>query len=224
MQTQQFAESIAQIERHWEKRRQHKHAPPGFTVALARQAGTPAVAVARGVAQRLGWTIYDRELLEKIAQEMGLHASLLKSVDEKHVNWLLESMENLFAVPQVNEMSFLRHLVKTVLALGMHGDCIIIGRGAAHLLPSETTLRVRLVAPRPWRIAHFAEKLGLTQEEAARQLEMTDRERIDFVRQHFFVDPTEAEHYDLVLNAAQFSPEKCGQIILAALRQRQGSA
>lgn len=223
MQTQQFAESLAQIERHWEARRQRGHAPPGFTIALARQAGTPAAAVARALAQRLGWTIYDRELLEKIAQEMGLHASLLETVDEKRVNWLLQSMENLLAVPQVNEFAFLRHLAKTVLALGMHGDCIIIGRGAAHLLAPEMTVRVRLVAPRVHRIARLAQKMGLSPELAAQRLDETDRERFEFVRQHFFVDPTQPENYDLVLNTEQLSADGCAEIILAALHQRQAS-
>jgi hypothetical protein len=107
--------------------------------------------------------VYDHELLQWIAQEMHVRTSLLQSVDERRQSWPLETAEAFLTASResdsqamVSESGYVRHLVQTVLALGVHGECVIVGRGAAFILPAETTLRVRLVAPVKQRIATLA--------------------------------------------------------------------
>ena len=102
------------------------------------------------IGRRLGWTVYDRDLVDRIAQEMGLRAGLLQSLDERHTSWMSEAMQQFLATtatPYVGESNYVRHLAETILALGTHGECVIVGRGSAMILPEETTLRVRLMAP-----------------------------------------------------------------------------
>lgn len=118
-----------------------------------------------------------------------LRCALLESVDERQQSWLLESVEAFLStpfqsewMPLVSESSYFRHLVETVRALGMHGECVIVGRGAAFILPSETTLRVRLVAPVRERIAALSRIDGITEREAAQRVRTIDRERNDFIR------------------------------------------
>lgn len=72
--------------------------------------------------RRLGWHVYDHELLEEIAREMNVRASLLESVDERQQSWLTESVEAFLSTPNkseslpyVTETAFVRHLVETVL-------------------------------------------------------------------------------------------------------------
>ena len=43
--------------------------------------------MARLVGQKLGWPVYDQELLEYIAHEMHLRAGVLESLDEKAFRW-----------------------------------------------------------------------------------------------------------------------------------------
>ena len=91
-----------------------------------------------------------------------------------------------------SESAYVHHLVETVLALGILGECVIVGRGAAFILPAATTLRrVRLVGPVRERITALSRKLGITEPEAARQVRTIDRERTDFVEDHFFKDPSD---------------------------------
>jgi cytidylate kinase len=198
-------------------------APP-FTIALCRQAGTPGSSVAQEVGKRLGWQVYDHELLDQIAQDTGLRTSLLESVDERGVSLLREAFEAVMSVPSVSEGAYIHHLVKTVLALGAHGQCVIVGRGAAFILPVDTTLRVRLGAPVHDRIAALSRKLGLSEKEAARQLRTIDRERIDFVQDHFHKDPTDLQYYDLVLNVGRLPVPAGAAIITEALHHLQACA
>src|SRR6516164_4473380 len=86
--------------RHWEAQRlaaakkgdlspQMAHA---LTIAISREAGTRGAAIATEVGKKLEWHVYDHELLERIAQDMGLQASLLESVDERQKGWLRETV------------------------------------------------------------------------------------------------------------------------------------
>jgi cytidylate kinase len=159
--------------------------------------------------------------VQRIAQEMNLRTSLLESVDERRVSWLQECVEAFASVPSVSGSAYVRHLTETLLSLAAHGECVIVGRGAAQILPVETTLRVRLVAPVEWRIGAMSKKLGISREEAARQVEMTDRERIRFVKDHFQKEAADPRQYDLVLNSSRYSVGECAELIVEGLRRLQ---
>jgi cytidylate kinase len=201
--------------------------PPSaaFTIALSRETGAGGTSVAREVGRRLNWPVYDHELLEQIARELHVGVSQLRAVDEQPGNWVSEWAEAFAAVPTVAEPAYFRRLLQLLLSLGARGECVIVGRGAPHLLPAATTLRVRLVAAREDRVAAMSRLLGLSGPEAARRVETTDRERAQFVKNHFRKDPADPQSYDLILNASRFSVAECADLITEALaRLRAGPA
>jgi cytidylate kinase len=218
-----LASLVGQLSAHWGTPPTQEDTGPRFTVAVARQAGTYARETAQEVARRLGWPLYDRELLDTIGREMGLQGQLLESVDEKHQPWLRDAFEEFMGVPHVNEHKYVQHLLKTVLTLGAKGSCVILGRGAVRILPLETTVRVRLVAPRGERVKRYAHAEGISAEEAARRIDATDRERAEFLRLHFQTDVADPAEYDIVLNTARYDPAACATVICAALNERQSA-
>ena len=212
---------------HWQARRRAAGAelhiepitPHAFSIALSREAGTQATAVAQEVGRLLGWHVYDHELLEKIAQDMGLRTNLLESVDERRQNWLAEALQVLMSVSFASESDFAHHLIKTVLALGTHGECVLVGRGAAFILPPATTLRVRLVGSVQERVAAWGQMLGISEQKAAEQVRTLDRQRADFLQSHFQKTPTDPCNFDLVLNAPRLSVVQVAELIVEALRR-----
>lgn len=189
-----------------------------FSIAVSREAGTRGPAVAKAVAERLGWRLYDHELLEIVARDLRVRVKLLENLDERHVTWLQECVEAFAAVPAVREGKYVRHLIEAMLSLAASGRCVIVGRGSPFVMPPATTLRVRLVAPRDARIAAVRHDMNLSRGDAARFIEKTDRERTDFVRLHFLRDAADPRYYDLFLNTAQFSTEQCADLIVEGVR------
>jgi len=55
---------------------------PRYTIAVSREAGSGGASIAREIGRRLGWAVYDHELLDKISAETGLRTELLESLDE----------------------------------------------------------------------------------------------------------------------------------------------
>ncbi len=226
--SERMAEAMRQTRKHWEKQRQQESAsltsltppppaPPPLAIALSREPGAEATTIARAVGGRLGFLVYDRELVQRIADDMGVHASLLESVDEKQVNWFQECINAWTLGSRVSDYAYRHRLMETLLALAAHGDCIIVGRGAAQFLSPATTLRVRLVSPLKERIAAVSQRFGVSPREAAHRIETTDQDRNRFVREYFGKDATDPAEYDLVLNTAHFSQSECADLIVKAL-------
>jgi cytidylate kinase len=211
------------LQRYWRERHREVTATTApvqaASITLMREAGAPGTLIAREAGARLGWQVYDHELLERIASELGLRTSLLESVDERHKAWLTESLEAFGSGPSVNESTYVRHLVQTVLSLGALGHCVIVGRGATFILPADRTLRVRLVGDLKDRVEGAARRRGLSHDEAARWVDQTDRERALFVRDHFNRDVSDVHQYDLVLNASRWSVAECADLIADAARR-----
>ncbi len=210
---------VAGAQQHWQTRqREAASSPtPAFTITVAREAGASGTKVAQEVGRRLGWQVYDHELLERIAAVHGLRVSLLESLDERRQSWLVESMEGFSQQGHIGETGYVHHLTQTFLSLAAHGACVIVGRGAGLVLPPATTLRVRLMAPVEARVAIVMHQRGLSKHDAERWLEKTDHERSVFIKDHFHKDPTDPRQYDLLLNTSRWSVMECADLILSAL-------
>jgi cytidylate kinase len=216
-----LAESIVQANSYRESHTKARLSPdaPALTIAISRQAGAGGTSIAAEVGARLGWPVYDHALVEHIAREMHLRTKLLESVDERHTSWLVECAESFSQVPLVSESAYVRHLIQTILSLGAHGSCVIVGRGSPHILPPLTTLRVRLVGEREDRINALSRELGISHEEASRRLDVIDRERTTFSKDHFHKDPRDPLCFGLVLNSSCFSYSECAQLIIEGLHR-----
>lgn len=213
-------ETLARLYRHAEDRPEAKKSPP-LTVALSRQAGSRGADIARAAGERLGWSVYDHELLKRIAEEKGLHERLLHQLDERHVGWLEEMISSFGSQGSGREHAYITHLLQQFASLARAGHCVIVGRGAAHVLPSETTLRVRVVAPLAKRVAYMEKYLGVSHAEAERWVARTDEERTRFVRSYFHKNADDPQAYDLVLDSSRFSVEECAELIVQAARMME---
>jgi cytidylate kinase len=230
--SERMAEVVARARRQWQTQQRMPEpaealsapAPRAFTIAISREAGANGSAIGRLLGERLGWPVYDYELVERIAGDMGLRSELLESVDEKRMSWLQEFAGSFASTSSVTESAYVRHLVETLLTLAMHGECILVGRGANVVAPQETTLRVRLVAPLRDRVTTVRKRRNLTSEEAQRWVERTDHQRAHFIEDHFHKDGDDSHLHDLVLNTARFPLEACAEIIIDALHRMEEQA
>lgn len=217
-----IGEALALAEHHWNQRHRpaDKSAPLGPTIALSREAGTPGTTIARELGDRLHWPVYDHELVEQIARQMGVDQILLDSIDERSKGWLLQCLEA-FGSTRVSECAYTKRLRETIVSLAARGQCIIVGRGAPCFLPPQTTLRVRLIGSLDDRIARTCQQRNLSREAAAKWIAATDRERQDFVRTHFFANVDDESNYDLVLNTSHWTVPRCADLIIDALSKAE---
>jgi cytidylate kinase len=212
-----FVEALARLNRYTQSAPPRRVKPP-LSIALSRQAGSRGAEVARAVGERLGWPVYDQELLRRIAAEKGLQARLLEMLDERHMSWLEEMAASFCLCEASHEGSYLRSLLQLFAALGEAGHCIIVGRGSPQVLPAASTLRVRIIAARADRIAEIERRRQLSWAEAEKWVDRSDGERKQFVQHYFRTDPNDPLGYDLVLNTSKLSVSTCADLIVQAAR------
>lgn len=187
-------------------------------VSISREAGAGAGSIARLVGTRLDWRVFDHEILEAISQRMETPTEEVRVFDELAPSvvqdWILPLREEHYA-PQE---AYLDHLAKLVEAIGRAGDSVIVGRGAGFLLPRESTLMVRVVAPLKFRAERLAEHLGLSVRTARRAARDLDRRRYQFERTMYRVDPNDPHNYDLVIDSNSLGLAISAEIIVRAIQ------
>ena len=147
--------------------------------------------IARLVGTRLDWKVFDHEILDAIAQRMEVPIDEVQAFDELAPSvmqdWILPLREEHYA-PQE---AYLDHLAKLIEAIGRAGESVIVGRGAGFLLPRESTLSVRIIAPLKVRATRLAERMGVSIRTARRAARDLDRRRAQFDRTMHRADPTD---------------------------------
>lgn len=220
-----MAEALVKAQRHWDER--HKAAEkkqPQWLIAISREAGANAAAIAHEIGAKLGFAVYGRELIQRIAEDKGLRVKLLETVDEKEHHWLRECIDSFSLTPSISTSAYVRYLLETLHTLSLHGKCVIIGRGAPHILPPKTTFRVRLHAPLFERVRSMEGRLKVSHDEAQAWVKKTDHDRDRFVAEHFQKNSNDVNHYDLTLETSRHSLADCAAIIIKAFESAQAHA
>jgi cytidylate kinase len=194
----------------------------GPYLLISREKGAGGNAVAQLVGKRLGWQVFDHEIVDEIAQKAHVRRQLIESLDEHERAIIQDAIAQLLNPQAIGTLDYLVFLKQIVLTLGHHGDVIIVGRGARFILPSQFGLSVRLVAPIEARIRRIADKARLSLEAARVEVDRMDRERLQLVHRHFGHDVTDPLNHDLVINTAAMNVESAAEIVLTALQQKLG--
>ncbi len=189
----------------------------GPYVTISRQSGSGGSSIARRLAEKLGWKVLDRELVEGLARELELDPHRLELMDETRTNWLRDTIYNLLDSRLVLQDSYVT-LLGRVMALAAHkGQVIFVGRAGNLVLPREEGLRVRIIAPRPWRIRCVADRENLGETAASERVAALDAARSDFVRRHFKVDAEDPAAFDMVLDASALGEDGVVALITTAM-------
>jgi cytidylate kinase len=194
--------------------------PAALTIAVSREAGSRGGTIARRVGRKLGWQVYNQELLDYIAQEGAFTEGVLANLPGDAARWSEEHLQDLLRDKQLSAHPSVLDLARIVLALAAQGEAVLLGRGAGYILPRATTLHIRIIAPLEDRIAYMSQWLRLTMEEAAEQVRLRDRNRGEFLGVHFHRQPSDVYQYDLLLNSSLLGEELCVDLIAQAARAK----
>ena len=192
-------------------------ASTGPYVAISREAGAGGSRIARLVGEALGWDVFDRELLECMAERYHVSPAMLELVDETTTNWITELFGNVIDPHSVSQMQYVFRLSRMILMAARKGKIVFVGRGSGFLLPRERGLAVRLIAGHKYRVQQIMERRHLNFEEARDYVEKTDADRRAFVQQYFHHDASDPHLFDLVINVEKFGPELAARQIADAV-------
>ena len=195
-----------------------------MSITVSREAGARGSTIATRAGQKLGWQVYNQELLEYIAQEGVFRQNVVDNLTPAAARWAEDRLAKLLQEQNLSQHPAILDLARIILALGAQGEVVIIGRGAGCILPAESTLNVRIVAPVADRIAYMSQWLRLTMEEATDEVALRDRQRAEFILTYFHRQPGDIYQYDLILNSSILGEEVCADLIAKAVREKEADS
>ncbi len=204
-------------------------------VAISRQFGAGGASVGREVAQRLGLKYADREILADAARALNVETDGLEPLEER-VRGFWERLAGMFALgaadtpfmppplPVVSETDLFAAEREIIEAMAAHGDAVIVGRGAAHILQGRPgVFRVFLHAPLSVRVSLAMQEYGLGNVQTATEVaRASDAQRARFVRKVTGRDWCDAALYDLSLNTGTIGLARAAELIVELMRHARG--
>jgi hypothetical protein len=198
-------------------------------VTISRQASAGGRSLASGLVARLNevdpgelpWTIWDNELVERVAAEYHLRASTVADLEDQAPSWLEEALSSLAlgsGAGRPDELTVYHRVAATIRALAEIGRAVIVGRGAAFITKDVPGgVHVRLVAPEDHRIVATARAMGISTAAATDWVRQTDRNRQAFYRRHWPDRPLIPENFTVTFNTAALRADQLVDSVLCLL-------
>ena len=192
----------------------------GPYLLFSREKGAGGGAVAQLAGRRLGWQVFNNELVDAIAKKADVRRELIESLDERDQATILKTAARLLRPRPIDKSGYTAHLREILLTLGHQGDVVIVGRGAHYVLPSQFGLRVRMVAPVEVRAQRIASRENLSLKAARSEIERSDRERARLASRDFGQSAADPLNYDVTINTAELTLEAATELVLTALQRK----
>lgn len=200
-------------------------------LTISHQYGSGGTQIARDLGSRLQWSVWDKEIVRKMASEYQLAETDVEANDERAASFI----EKLVAVlglggfataysmlpPRGMDDSRLLHMTRAIVEdIAREGRAIIVGRGGNHILAKRPgTLHVFVFAPLETRVRRVMEMEKLTRSEAERRVSGMDRLRTDYVRTFYHADWRDPTHYHLTVDSAVWGERGTADVIMAAVER-----
>ena len=186
-------------------------------ITLSMEPGSGGSIVAQQIAGRLGFDLFNREIIEEIAKSAEIRETVIETLEKDRLSGVEDFIASLVKDQYIHPDLYLEHLFKVVSTIGKHGQAVIVGRGANFILPPDERFGVRVVAPLQVRIQNIVNQYGISTEDAKRRIIHRESRRRAYVRQSFNADIADPINYELTINTGKMSPESAVEAVLGAV-------
>jgi cytidylate kinase len=209
-------------------------------ITITRLYGAGGETVGRMLAERLGWNLVDRRIIDEVAARLQLPGSEVEATDEQPSSFLDQLLRSLgaasieftgagevpawappFEAGALDTRKAVVELTQEVIREAGRADSVIVGRGSAYVLRDHPqALHVFLHAQTETRVRNVMEGYGLAEDVARKRLKETDANRAAAIKQLYGHDWWHPSHYDLVVDTGRLGFEGTVDAVLAAARSK----
>lgn len=184
-------------------------------ITISREFGSGGRTIGKQTAEKLGIPCYDRELIQKIAQESGFAESYVKEMEETSQAGLMASFfSSTRAFGPTNEDCIWDAQRRVILDLAAKGPCVIVGRCADYILRDQADCLTAFIhASTEFRAERIVSVYG--EREAAPEVRIRDKDRRRAAYHRFYTDMKwgYARNYQVSLDSGSLGIERCVEIL-----------
>ena len=145
-----------------------------IVITIGCEYGSGGPEIGKAIAEALGIEFYDRDLVDKVVEKIGVEKELVEKADsERNVKYSFDTKFGPKYANLTNRVIYNQFDVITKLA--EQSSCVIIGRCSDYVLRDrKDTLNLFIYAPEDVRIKSVMEKNGVSAKEAAEMVKYHD--------------------------------------------------
>jgi len=181
-------------------------------ITIDREYGSGAADIAKKLAGRLGWQLWDQLMTDEIARRLecdsreveehgerrdALHYRLFKA-------FLRGSFEGTLSAPRLKmvDADCIREAAEHAVAhAAKSGNSVIVGRGSAYYLHDRPdAFHVFIYAPLEAKVQRLRAQ-GMSENEALELVETVDRDRSEYIKKYFDIDWPSRAYFHLMINS-----------------------
>ena len=200
-------------------------------ITIGRQFGSGGHDIGKLLAEKLGYTFYDKKLVEMAAKKINLSDETVKHIDEKATSSLLYSLVSgsysvrsmngpLYYEMPLNDKLFIAQS-DVIKDIARNEDCVIVGRCADYVLDETediNLINVFIYAPLEERINRISRIYELNEKQAKDNILKSDKQRKIYYSYYSNRDWGRMSNYDICVNSGKIGIEKTADMIADYIR------
>lgn len=202
-------------------------------IAIARQNGSGGREVGQRLAEELGISFYDKELIQLTAKKSGIQEKICEESEETATNSLLYTIAiggNIWGGNNVleHELPITDRIfiaqAGIIKKIAQEESAVIVGRCADDILRnSANCIKVFVYADMQFRMQRMETLHGISEEKAIRQIRRMDKKRANYY--NYFTDKKwgQVDNYTLAINTAEVGIDGAVEIIKSLYHHKRDS-
>lgn len=202
-----------------------------LVITVNRECGSGGREIARKLGEILGLKVYDRRILESVAEQFDITKEDMDQVMARKTNWWSDfcrfyqqfgAAASIDTVcPKPTPLSLYNAERKLMLNLAEQEPCIVVGRAGFNVFRDYPNARhVMILADRAARVKRISDKQHLSEDEANKLIDRIDKERETFTHTVANTSRYDARHYDMVLNVTGLESSDVAQFLAEVVRKK----
>jgi len=199
-------------------------------VTISRQFGSGGRTLGKMIAEELGYTFADNEIIQRLSKEANVSANWIRSFEKEagsRLSRITSKMVSKRWLDRVlagergylDEEIYLDYMVLIIAQIADEGDAVILGRGSQYILDDHPeTFHILLIDELENRIKFMVEHYEMTERQAAQAVNYEDRRRASLYRRLGKTNYNDPELYHLVLNMGRLDLQAALKLVCTKLR------
>lgn len=201
-------------------------------ITISRQFGAGGITLGKKIAESLGYTFADSDILQRVAKEANVSTHWVESFEKEagsKLSRMISSMVSKRWLDRVladergylDEQIYLDYLVLIIAQFADEGDVVILGRGSQYILNDHPdAVHILLVNEFDNRVKFMMDRYEMSRKKAERTVVNEDRRRVSLYKRLGKSDYENPQLYHMVLNMGRLDLETARDMVCKLVERK----
>lgn len=191
-----------------------------IVITISREYGSGGRYIGRLIADKLGIKFYDKDIIEKVAEQTGLTEEYIEQNEEKRKKFA--NFGNGYYNNSSNSDDLFFKESELIKEFAEKESCVIIGRCANFILKDRNDIiRVFIYSDMNSKMKRATEIYGLDIKKAEKEIKRINKLRANHYKYYTEQDWKDNDNYDICINSDTLGVEKSAELICEIVREKE---